>query len=127
MKRKYSKKGLERRKEERGCLPEFFKKHVGIAKTMFCEECGDKLKGDVSEIAHVLPKSYFKSIQCNDLNILYLCGKNSNNQCHTNYDNFPQEKLRQMKIYDKVKLIFKKLKECITENLNYKLTDKYES
>ncbi len=30
--KKYSKKGLEKRKAERECLPEFFQKHIEIAK-----------------------------------------------------------------------------------------------
>ena len=76
--RKYSKKGLEKRKAERECLPEFFKRHIEIAKTRSCKNCGEKLKGEVSEIAHRLPKSYFKSIQCNDENVVYLGGRFSN-------------------------------------------------
>ena len=78
--RKYSKKGLEKRKEERHCLPEFFIRHVEKIKTekLCCANCGDKLKGDVSEVAHVLPKQYFKSIQCSDDNVVYLCSYKSN-------------------------------------------------
>ena len=67
--KKYSKKGLERRKAERECLPDFFQKHIEIAKTKCCEECGAKLKGDVSEVAHILPKQYFKSVMCSDENV----------------------------------------------------------
>ena len=61
--RRYSKKGLEKRKEERACLPEFFQKHITIIKenNLSCVNCGEKLKGDVSEVAHRLPKSTFKS------------------------------------------------------------------
>ena len=70
--KKYSKKGLEKRKAERECLPEFFKKHIEIAKTKCCANCGEKLKGEVSEIAHRLPKSFFKSIMCDDENVVYL-------------------------------------------------------
>lgn len=124
--RKYSKKGLEKRKEERQCLPEFFQRHIEIAKIKFCEECGAKLIGNVSEIAHVLPKQYFKSVMCSDLNVLYLCGMYSQSQCHTNFDNFPQEKIKQMKIFPKVQEIFEELKQEITETLNYKLTERYE-
>lgn len=123
--RKYSKKGIEKRKLERECLPEFFKKHIDIAKTKCCEECGAKLKGDVTEIAHVLPKQYFKSVMCSDLNVLYLCGLYSNNYCHNNFDNFPQEKVKQMKIYPKVQEIFKQLEEEITEKINYKHRELY--
>ena len=124
--RRYSKKGLEKRKAERGCLPEFFQKHIEIAKTKCCEECGVKLKGNVTEIAHVLPKQYFKSIMCSDLNVLYLCGLYSDNNCHNNFDNFPQEKVKEMRIYPKVQEIFKQLEEEITEKINYKYRDLYE-
>ncbi len=124
--KKYSKKGLEKRKLERECLPEFFQKHIEIAKTKCCEECGTKLRGNSSEIAHVLPKQYFKSVMCSDLNILYLCGMYSDKQCHTNFDNFPQEKVKEMKIYPKVQEIFKELEEEITEKINYKHRDLYE-
>lgn len=124
--RRYSKKGLEKRKAERECLPEFFQKHIEIAKTKCCEECGVKLKGNVTEIAHVLPKQYFKSIMCSDLNVLYLCGLYSDNNCHNNFDNFPQEKVKEMRIYPKVQEIFKQLEEEITEKINYKYRDLYE-
>lgn len=124
--RKYSKKGLEKRKSERECLPEFFKKHIEIAKNSYCAECGNKLKGNVTEIAHILPKQYFKSIMCNDLNVLYLCGLYSDNDCHSKFDNSPQEKVKQMKIYPKVQEIFKQLEEEIIEKINYKHYDLYE-
>lgn len=124
--RKYSKKGLEKRKEERKDFPEFFQKHIGIAKTKYCEECGEKLKGNASEIAHVLPKSYFKSVATEDSNILYLCGIFSKNNCHSNYDNFPAEKVKQMNIYPKVQEVFKQLEQNITEKINYKVYDRYE-
>lgn len=124
--RKYSKKGLEKRKEERECLPKFFEQHVRLAKMFKCEECGAPLTGHISEIAHILPKNYFKSIQCNNLNVLYLCGQWSEKQCHTNFDNFSQEKVKEMKIFPKLQLMFQELKQYITEPLNYKHYDKYE-
>jgi hypothetical protein len=123
---KYSKKGLEKRKAERACLPEFFKKHIEIAKTKCCEECGNKLKGDVSEIAHILPKSYFKSVMCDDLNVLYLCGMYSEKQCHSNYDNWSVEKVKEMNIFLKVEKVFKDLKIILTETLNYKHYDRWQ-
>jgi hypothetical protein len=126
MLRKYSKKGLEKRRSEREGLPEFFKKHIDLAKSKNCEECGTKLRGDVSEIAHVLPKQYFKSIMRSDNNVLYLCGMYSHNQCHSNFDNWSAEKIKEMKIFPKVQQLFKELQEDITENINYKIYDKYE-
>ena len=125
--RRYSKKGLEKRKAERECLPEFFQKHIEIAKTKYCEECGSKLKGNASEIAHILPKNYFKSVMCNDLNVLYLCGLYSDNNCHYKLDNFPQEKVIEMKIFPRIKELYPKLRSVITEKLNYKLTERYDN
>ena len=63
---------------------------------------------------------------CSDLNVLYLCGMYSGNQCHTNFDNFPQEKVKQMKIFPKVQEIFQELKKDITEKISYKHLDLYE-
>lgn len=123
--KRHSKKGLNKRKEERACLPEFFQRHIEIAKTKCCEECEAKLKGNITEIAHILPKQYFKSVMCSDLNVLYLCGLYSNNNCHSNFDNFSQEKIKQMKIYPKVQEIFKQLEEEITEKINYKHRELY--
>lgn len=120
------KRWSDKRKEERKGFPEFFKKHVEIAKSKYCEECGEKLRGNVSEIAHVLPKSYFKSVATEDNNVLYLCGMYSINNCHSNYDNFPAEKVKEMKIYPKIQGAFKQLEENITEKINYKHYDRYQ-
>lgn len=122
--KRYSKKGLEKRKEERACLPEFFQKHIEIAKTKYCENCGEKLKGEVSEIAHRLPKSYFKSIQCDDENVVYLGGRFSNCGCHSLYDG-TNEQLQSLSIFLAEKEIIKELLEKVTENYNYKITDKW--
>jgi hypothetical protein len=123
--RKYSKKGLEKRKAERECLPEFFKKHIEIAKGKCCENCGEKLKGEVSEIAHRLPKSYFKSIQCDDDNVVYLGGRFSNCGCHSLYDG-TNEQLQSLSIFLAEKEIIKELLEKVTERINYKLYDRWK-
>lgn len=124
--KRYSKKGLEKRKSERQGFTEFFQKHIEVARNSYCEECGQRLTGDVSEVAHCLPKSYFKSISVNDNNILYLCGRFSTNNCHSLYDNSAIEKVKEMKIYPKIKEIFQQLKPEITESINYKVYEKYE-
>lgn len=123
--KKYSKKGLEKRKEERACLPEFFKKHIEIAKTKCCAECGDKLLGDVSEVAHRLPKSTFKSVMCDDDNVNYLCSWKSRNNCHSLYDG-SNEQLQSLSIFSAEKEIIKELLEKVTEKYNYKLTDRWK-
>ena len=124
---KRSKKTADKRKEERKDFPEFFQKHIQIIKDgrLCCEECGDRLIGDVSEIAHVLPKSYFKSISVDDRNVLYLCSWKSNNNCHGIFDNSTIEKVKQMSVYPKIILKFAELESDITENINYKVYDKY--
>ena len=123
--KKYSKKGWERRKAERECLPEFFQKHIEIAKTRYCEECGAKLKGNVSEIAHRLPKSFFKSIMCDDDNVVYLCGMYSNNMCHSKYDG-TNEQLQSLNIFSAEKEIVKELLEKVTEKYNWKILERWK-
>jgi len=125
--RKYSKKGLEKRKEDRACLSEFFIRHVEKIKTerLCCTSCGERLKGDISEVAHRLPKSTFKSIQCLDENVVYLCGMYSSNMCHSLYDG-TNEQLQSLTIFSAEKEIIKELLEKVTEKYNWKLTDRWE-
>lgn len=124
--RKYSKKGLEKRKEDRACLSEFFIRHVEKIKTekLCCYNCGERLKGDVSEVAHRLPKSTFKSIQCYDGNVVYLGGRFSKCGCHSLYDG-TNEQLQSLNIFSAEKEIVKELLEKVTEKYNYKTIDKW--
>lgn len=124
---KYSKKGLEKRKADREGFAKFFQRHIEKIKSTkaVCRECGSTLKGHVSEIAHVLPKSYYKSIATNDKNVIYLCGMYSNGQCHTNFDTFSNEKMQKMLIFSEVSRIFTSLEEDITEKIPYKTYDRY--
>jgi len=122
--KKYSKKGLEKRKAERECLPEFFKKHIEIAKGKCCANCGERLIGEVSEIAHRLPKSFFKSVMCDDDNVVYLGGRFSSCNCHSLYDG-TNEQLQSLSIFLAEKEIIKELLEKVTENIKYKLYDRW--
>lgn len=124
---KYSKKGLEKRKKDREGLAEFFMECVDEIKSkkLRCQECGAELKGDVSEVAHILPKSSFRSIQTNKLNWIPLCGQWSTNQCHTNFDNWPIKKVKKMLVYPKIVSIFAELEPLIEEKIPYKIYDKY--
>jgi hypothetical protein len=124
--RKYSKKGLEKRKSERECLPEFFMKHVDIIKKekRCCENCSERLIGDVSEVAHRLGKSFFKSIQCLDDNVVYLGGRFSNCQCHSKYDGI-NEQLQSLSFFAAEKIKVEKLLEEVTEKYNYKILDRW--
>lgn len=125
--RKYSEKGLEKRKEERACLSEFFQRHISIVREnkLCCANCGERLKGDVSEIAHRLPKSTFKSIQCLDENVTYLGGMFSSCGCHSLYDG-TNGQLQSLSIFLAEKKIIKELLEKVTEDINYKLYDRWQ-
>lgn len=125
--KKYSKKGLEKRKSERECLPEFFKKHIDIIKKekRCCKNCGCILIGDVSEVCHRLPKSLFKSIQCEDDNITYLCSWKSKNNCHSLYDG-SNEQLQSLSFFAAEKIKIEKLLEKVTEKYNYKILDRWQ-
>jgi hypothetical protein len=123
--KRYSKKALEKRKEERSGLSEFFERHIEIAKSKYCTNCGEKLKGDVSEIAHRLPKSTFKSIMCDDQNVVYLGGRFSNCGCHSLYDG-SNEQLQSLSIFLAEKEVIKELLEKVTEEINYKTYDRWQ-
>lgn len=93
-------KNNHKRREDRKDYSDFFKKHIDIIKNndAHCEECNEKLIGDVSEIAHLVKKSSNGEVATNDLNVVYLCGKFSKNQCHSNFDsNF--EKRNKMNVF----------------------------
>ncbi len=125
--KKYSKQSLERRKEERKDFPDFFQKHIQNIKDnrLCCEECGARLSGNTSEVAHILPKQTFKSVSINDDNVIYLCGMYSENQCHHKFDNWSTEEIKKMKIFDKICESFENLLPLLTERINYKITDRY--
>jgi predicted restriction endonuclease len=120
---KYNKKGLEKRKKDREGYKEFFEKHILRIKksNAKCLECGNNLKGSVREIAHILPKSQFKSISKLDENIIYLCEEH-----HNYFDNRSNKDVKNMGIFKKVSEAFQSLLEKITEEINYKTYDRYE-
>ena len=125
--RRYSKKGLEKRKAERECLAEFFIRHIEKIKKerLSCANCGEKLKGDVSEVCHRLPKSTFKSIQCDDENVIYLGGRFSKCGCHSKYDG-TNEQLQSLSIFAAEKDIVKELLDKVTEKYNWKLLERWK-
>lgn len=67
---------------------DFFKRHVFYIKShnICCQNCGDKLRGEVSEVAHILSKRNFGEVATKDWNVLYLCGMFSENRCHDRFD-----------------------------------------
>lgn len=82
--------------------------------------------GDFSEVAHILPKSKFKSIATLDKNIIYLCGWKSENNCHGKYDNCSNKDLRNMIIFPKILKSFDELCDLIEEKITYKDYDRWQ-
>lgn len=105
----------------------FFMKHMKIIKDgkLCCAECGGRLQGHVSEVAHILPKSGFPSIALADDNVIYLCGMYSDTQCHTKFDNCSTEAFRKMEVFKIVSEVFPELEGKLTENISYKIYDRY--
>lgn len=63
-------------------LNEFFIRHLSNKKYIICEECGRRVFSPTrANIAHILPKQIFKSVETNNNNFLYLCL-----ECHGNFD-----------------------------------------
>lgn len=123
--RKYSKKVLEKCKEECKDFLEFFQKYIEIVKNKCCEECGDKLKGYVSEIVYILNKFYYKLIFIDDDNVIYFCGVFLKNGCYNKFDLVDNKKFKEMFVYLKIKIIFVELESKIIEKINYKIYDRY--
>ena len=85
--RNYS-KYIKNRQRNREGYSGFYEDMVAKAKGKCCENCGIRLRGSVSEIAHILPKTSFKSVSKDEDNILFLCSWDTfgTNNCHAQYD-----------------------------------------
>ena len=110
-------------------LQDFFYRHVKIIKDTraTCSECGCRLIGDFSEVAHILPKGRFKSISTNDNNVIYLCGWKWGNNCHAKYDNGSRGDLEKMAIFSHVSKSFDELIEIVEEKITYKDYARWET
>ena len=98
---------------------DYFKDRVYyiINNNLACEECGEKLKGNISEVAHIISKTKNPEIENNIHNIMYLCGVPSNNSCHSKFDQ-SLEKRRTMKCFDKALDKFECFEDKIINNTN---------
>jgi hypothetical protein len=102
--------------EDREDLDIFFEHHIKIltSNKICCENCNNPIYEPTSaNIAHILPKSIFKSIRSNNNNCMYLCLT-----CHGNYDS-SWDKAIKMKCFHIAKERFNKFKEYIIETRDY--------
>lgn len=102
-------------KERKKSLTSFYDEMLNKA-PFKCQECGDNLISSTvinprTIVAHILPKSKFKSIECNEDNILYLCYK-----CHHNFDNKGKDYVLKMKLLPTIKVRLKILKPLILKS-----------
>lgn len=82
-------KSKEKRTLDRVGFSDFFIEHIQLIKDegMKCENCQQPLRGNVSEVAHILSKSKHLEVSTNEANVLYLCGMFTDNGCHAEFDN----------------------------------------
>jgi hypothetical protein len=86
---------------EKNALDKWFRRAIEQMPSR-CEECDDLLINFApwalkSFVAHVLPKGKCKSVATHPDNKVYLCLI-----CHTNFDNWGEEKVQKMKIFPKI-------------------------
>jgi hypothetical protein len=118
--KKFTKKGMEKRKANREGYGDFFIKHIQIVinEKKVCENCGNKLTGHVSEIAHSLSKGRHPSVALENLNILYLCSpftSYNSNDCHSKYDRDLVTRAS-MPVFEIAKERYKLFKDKVKEN-----------
>lgn len=126
--KRFSSKSLEKRKAGRVGYGDFYRDMVEsiLNGNEKCVECNERLIGDVSEVAHILPKTTFKSIALNPKNILFLCSWKSKNNCHSKFDS-DGESMRSMNIYTEVlRQTVKELLDEVSEKVSYKVLDRWE-
>lgn len=96
------------RKEKRDDLKVYFEYH--IPRACKCENCGKGITSPAStNVAHILPKSFFKSVRSNLKNFMYLCG-----DCHQMYD-YSWAKAKTMKVWALACERFEQFKDEIKE------------
>lgn len=103
------------RKEQRKDYPEFYQRWCEKAQVSTCEECGTRLKGNSTEIAHIIMKSTNNELAILDDNIIFLCFSNG---CHSKFDSSLDVR-KKMKCFEKslnqYKLIRDKVKKYSSE------------
>lgn len=71
------------RKEQRKDYPEFYQSQIEKATGKPCLECGERLKGNSTEICHIVMKSTNPELALLEDNIMFLCFSNG---CHSKFD-----------------------------------------
>jgi hypothetical protein len=113
-------KGVEKRKEERSGLPEFFQKAIEeLSRKPFCQNCGCKINYGfypVNNVAHILSKRLYKSVMSNHNNRVFLCTMkdDAGNGCHEQFDG-PLSNRVGMQVFDEAVRKFSLFKDEVEE------------
>lgn len=104
---------------EKSNLSPFFSYHISrIEKNNICQICQCKITPSHFHVAHILPKSKYKSVSNNLDNALYLCTSIlGGNGCHETFDNNQNdiEFLSELNIIEDVLFKFNKIKKFLTD------------
>jgi 5-methylcytosine-specific restriction endonuclease McrA len=89
----FTTKTREKRKAERARLPMFFENAIiDLEEKPTCQNCGHKINTryePVRNIAHILPKSRYKSVMAHPQNFIFLCSskdRDDGKDCHNRFD-----------------------------------------
>lgn len=117
----FTQKNREKRKAERAGLPEFFETAIEeLKKSPRCINCGCVINVSyepVRNVAHILPKSKYKSVMTHPLNKIFLCTSKDQDtgiDCHFRFDNRIMD-IPNMPCYKEAKEKFDKFKHEVTE------------
>jgi DNA-directed RNA polymerase subunit RPC12/RpoP len=90
----FTTKNREKRKAERARLPMFFENAIiDLEEKPMCQNCGHKINTryePIRNIAHILPKSKYKSVMAHPQNFIFLCSSKDREDgldCHHRFDN----------------------------------------
>lgn len=117
----FNAKSKDKRKAERVGLPDFFEKAIiDLKKKPICENCGRAININyepIMNIAHILPKSRYKSVMAHPENKLFLCAYKDNmdgSSCHYVFDN-EIDNIKNMNCFEEAKRKFEIFKTDVVE------------
>lgn len=115
-----TKKRKAARKKERAGYPKFFRTAIfELKENPVCQNCNQPINASFEphhNIAHILPKSRYKSVATHPDNKLFLCAsKDNRNGCHEKFDSGVTN-MMEMKVFSLAVEKFQKFKDKVTEN-----------
>jgi 5-methylcytosine-specific restriction endonuclease McrA len=117
----FNPKSREKRKSERAGLPEFFQNAIEeLKKKPKCVNCGRRINVNYRpemNIAHILPKSKYKSVNDHPFNKIFLCAYKDNpdgSSCHIDFDTRILD-IPKMPCFTEAKKNFEKFKDEVAE------------